>query len=48
MLYVGDYVFKTYKIDEEILGKNITVRFEVKMNDKTGPYFKTEKVIVND
>ena len=48
MLYVGDYVFKTYKIDEDILGKNITVRFEVKMNDKTGPYFKTEKVIVND
>lgn len=45
MLYVGDYMFKTYKIDEDIIGKTVTVRFEIKTNDKTGPYFKTEKVI---
>ena len=48
MLYVGDYAFKTYKIDESIIGKTATIRFEIKTNNRNGPYFKTEKVIVND
>lgn len=44
MLYVGDYCFKTFKFDEELVGKDISILFEIKSNSKNGAYFKTEKI----